>query len=248
MITAKTYLQRNSAPMLGLLIGMAALAPLPAAAFGKIVYDPQAVAQIVKQLKQGKEQLDQLKGQLDEAKKLYGSLNQLTNMGDVGTILKDPAVRNALPKDFAEIEPLLSGKGGGTGAIGGLADKYFNENNGYEPPDVDAYYAKALNTAKKQNAGQMGMGEQIYQTATKRIEGIDELRQQIAKAGTAKETADLQARLQAETAMLQADQMRIQGVVMLQQAQLQARQQSADEDWHKKMDEARTNFQKGIKW
>jgi len=218
-----------------------------AEAFG-IVYDPQAVAQIIKQLKQGKQQLDQMKGQLDEAKKLYGSLNQLTNMGDVGSILKDPAVRNALPKEFSEIEPLLSGKGGGTGKLGGLADKYFKENNGYEPPDVNAYYAKALNKAKKQNAGQMGMGEQIYQSATKRIEGIDELRKQIAKAGTVKETADLQARLQAETAMLQADQIRIQGVVMLQQAQLQARQQSAEEDWHKQMKESGSEFRKGIKW
>lgn len=246
-MTTIMFSKRNCVTALAGMICLVAASSVPAAAFGKIVYDPKAVAQIMKQLKQGKDQLDQLKSQLEEAKKLYGSMNGLTNMGDVGSILKEPGVRDALPKEFGEIESLLSGRGG-SGELGGMSDKYYQENNAYQPPDVDAYYAKALEKSKKQNASQMGLGERIYEGATKRIEGIDELRQKISKAETAKETADLQARLQAETAMLQADQMRVQGVVMLQQAQLQARQQSAEQEWHKAASEAAADFRKGIKW
>ncbi len=42
----------------------------------------------------------------------------------------------------------------------------------------------------------MSLGEQIYNAASKRIDGIDQLREKISTAGDAKEIADLQARLQ----------------------------------------------------
>ncbi|MGO8499507.1 type IV secretion system protein, partial [Rhizobium ruizarguesonis] len=62
-----------------------------------------------------------------------------------------------------------------------------------------------LSRAQNQNAGQMSLGQQIYAAATKRIDGIDQLRQPISGAADAKDIADLQARLQAETAFLQTE-------------------------------------------
>ncbi len=82
----------------------------------------------------------------------------------------------------------------------------------------------------------MSLGQQIYDTATKRIEGIDQLRQQISSADDAKEIADLQARIQAESAFLQTDLLRMQGLQMIQQAQVQVEQQRQSEDWKKRMD------------
>ncbi|EJZ19855.1 type IV secretion system protein, partial [Rhizobium sp. Pop5] len=98
------------------------------------------------------------------------------------------------------------------------------------------FYAQELSRIQNQNAGQMSLGQQIYDAATKRIDGIDELREKISSAVDAKDIADLQARLQAETAFLQTDVLRIQGLQMVQQAQVQVDDQRKAEDWRKRMD------------
>ncbi|MNV87277.1 Type IV secretion system protein virB5 precursor [compost metagenome] len=89
---------------------------------------------------------------------------------------------------------------------------------------------------QNRNAGQMSLGQQIYDAATKRIDGIDELRKRIAAAGDAKDIADLQARLLAETAFLETDTLRMQALQMIQQAQVQVDLQRQAEDWRKRMD------------
>ena len=76
----------------------------------------------------------------------------------------------------------------------------------------------------------------MYDAATKRIEGIDQLREKISSAADAKEIADFQARLQAESAFLQTDVLRMQGLQMVQQAQAQVDEQRKAEDWRKRMD------------
>ncbi|OYR19638.1 type IV secretion system family protein [Brucella grignonensis] len=86
----------------------------------------------------------------------------------------------------------------------------------------------------------MSLGQQIYDAATKRIEGIDQLRQQISSASDAKDIADLQARIQAESAFLQTDLLRMQGLQMVQQAQAQVEDQRKAEDWRKRIDTMNT--------
>lgn len=82
----------------------------------------------------------------------------------------------------------------------------------------------------------MSLGQHIYDAATKRIGGIDQLRERISQAGNAKEIADLQARLLAETAFLETDALRMQALRMIQQAQVQVDQQRQAEDWRKRLD------------
>jgi type IV secretion system protein VirB5 len=86
----------------------------------------------------------------------------------------------------------------------------------------------------------MSLGQQIYDAATKRIDGIDQLRQQISSASDAKDIADLQARIQAESAFLQTDLLRMQGLQMVQQAQAQVEDQRKAEDWRKRIDTMNT--------
>lgn len=205
----------------------ALMATAPASAQGIPVIDAASIAQAIEQFKQGAEQLQQLEAQLKQAQELYGSLNGLTNMGDVASLLNKPEIRQALPEDFAAVEDLLSGKG--SGRFGDSASQFLDKNVTYKS-DADDYYAKALAKSQKQNAGQLTLGEQIYNAGTERIKGIDELRQQISKSATAKETADLSARIQTEMAALQADNLRMQGLAMVQQAQLQVAQQNAEEN------------------
>ncbi|MBX4916830.1 P-type DNA transfer protein VirB5 [Rhizobium bangladeshense] len=197
------------------------------------VIDTSAIAKQIESIAQLKSQLDTLNQQLQQAQQLYGSLNKITNMADVANLLNDPSIRKALPQDFNAIEGLF--KGSASGVFGSSASKFLEDNSTYRT-DAEDFYAQELSRLQRQNAGQMSLGQQIYDAATKRIDGIDQLRQQISSAANAKDTADLQARLQAETAFLQTDVLRMQGLQMVQQAQVQVDEQRKAEDWRKRMD------------
>ncbi|TAW26570.1 P-type DNA transfer protein VirB5 [Rhizobium leguminosarum] len=213
---------------------MAVLSPVrSASAQGIPVIDETAIAKQIESITQLKSQLDTLNQQLQQAQQLYASLNKVTNMADVAGLLNDPSIRKALPQNFNTIEGLL--KGAGTGVFGTSASKFLETNSTYRT-DANDFYAQELARAQNQNAGQMSLGQQIYDAATKRIDGIDQLRQQISSAADAKDIADLQARLQAEAAFLQTDVLRMQALQMVQQAEVQVDDQRKAEDWRKRLD------------
>ncbi|TAV45533.1 P-type DNA transfer protein VirB5 (plasmid) [Rhizobium leguminosarum] len=213
---------------------MAVLSPVRSASGQGIpVIDAAAIAKQIESITQLKSQLDTLNQQLQQAQQLYASLNKVTNMADVAGLLNDPSIRKALPQDFKAIEGLL--KGSGTGVFGASASKFLENNSTYRT-DANDFYAQELARAQNQNAGQMSLGQEIYDAATKRIDGIDQLRQQISSAADAKDIADLQARLQAETAFLQTDVLRMEALQMVQQAQVQVDDQRKAEDWRKRLD------------
>lgn len=197
------------------------------------VTDQAAIAKQIESIAQLKSQLDALNQQITQAQQLYGSLNKITNMADVASLLNDSSIRKALPQDFNAIESLF--KGSGSGVFGDSASKFLDGNSTYRTSAND-FYAQELSRVQNKNAGQMSLGQQIYDAATKRIDGIDELRQQISSAADAKDIADLQARLQAETAFLQTDVLRMHGLQMVQQAQVQVDEQRKAEDWRQRMD------------
>ena len=211
-----------------------------AAGQGIPVIDQTAILKHIESIAQLKSQLDALHQQIEQAQQLYGSLNKLTDMADVARVLNDPTIRKALPSDFAAIEGLL--KGNGLGVFGQSASKLLEGNSSYRT-DADDFYAKELSRIQNRNAGQMSLGQQIYDAATKRIDGIDELREKISSAGDAKEIADLQARLQAEQAFLQTDVLRMEGLQMVQRAQAQVDEQRKAEDWRQRMDSMKAAFQ-----
>ena len=204
------------------------------------VNDQAAIAKQIESIAQLKSQLDALNEQIGQARQLYGSLNKLTDMADVAEVLNDPAIRKALPSDFAAIEGLL--KGNGTGVFGDSASRFLEGNSTYRT-DADDFYAQELSRLQNKNAGQMSVGEQIYDAGTKRIDGIDQLRGKISTAGDAKEIADLQARLQVEQAFLQTDVLRMEGLRMVQEAQNQVDEQRKAEDWRQRMDNMKAALQ-----
>jgi len=223
-----------------LLSAVLMLAAEGASGQGIPVNDQAAIAKQIESIAQLKSQLDALNEQIGQARQLYGSLNKLTNMADVAEVLNDPAIRKALLSDFAAIEGLL--KGNGTGVFGDSASRFLEGNSTYRT-DADDFYAQELSRLQNKNAGQMSLGEQIYDAATKRIDGIDQLRGKISTAGDAKEIADLQARLQAEQAFLQTDVLRMEGLRMVQQAQNQVDEQRKAEDWRQRMDNMKAALQ-----
>src|SRR3954465_14203489 len=73
-----------------------------------IVFDPQAVAQQMQQLQQQVQQLSTLKQQLEQGQQLYSSLNRLTDVNSVASLLSRPEIRSVLPTDYKQIQSLFS--------------------------------------------------------------------------------------------------------------------------------------------
>ena len=89
----------------------------PVHAQGIPVIDTTAIAKQIEQLVESQKQLKQLQD-------LHSSLNKLTGMGDIASLLSNPAIRQALPKEFAAVEGLLRGQGG-TASIHRQQDEVF---------------------------------------------------------------------------------------------------------------------------
>lgn len=197
------------------------------------VIDPAAIAKQIEQIAELRTQLETAKDQLTQLQSLHGSLNKLTNMGDIAALLSNPAVRQALPKDFGQLEAAL--KGQGAGALGSRAETYARENEIYARAGDD-FYAAESRRAQLANAGQVSVAQQVYEAASRRMDGLDELRRQIGQSEDPKTTLDLQARIGSESAQLQNELLKMQALAMLQQAEVQTREQRAKEDWDRRID------------
>ena len=197
------------------------------------VIDPAAIAKQIEQIAELRTQLETAKDQLTQLQSLHGSLNKLTNMGDIAALLSNPAVRQALPKDFGQLEAAL--KGQGAGALGSRAETYARENEVYARTGDD-FYAAETRRAQLANAGQGSVAQQVYEAASRRMDGLDELRRQIGQSEDPKTTLDLQARIASESAQLQNELLKMQALAMLQQAEVQTREQREREDWDRRID------------
>lgn len=205
---------------------------LPAAAQIPVI-DPAAIAKQIEQIVELKSQLETAKGQLTQLQSLHGSLNKLSNMGDIAALLSSPAVRQALPKDFGQLEAALTGHG--TGALGSRAETYVRENEVYARTGDD-FYAAETRRAQLANAGQVSVAQQVYEAASRRMDGLEELRRQIGQSEDPKTTLDLQARIGSESTQLQNEILKMQALQLLQQAEVQTREQRQREDWDRRID------------
>ncbi|KPH75798.1 P-type DNA transfer protein VirB5, partial [Bosea vaviloviae] len=197
----------------------AALAGVPARGFaqqGVPVFDAGAIAKHVEQIGKLTEQIKTMEAQLTQAKQLYESFNKLTDVNDVASLLNSEEFRQHLPKEFGEIEKLVSGTG--TGSLTGVIDRYLDQNRAYQGGDANSFYRTELDRIARQTGAKHSIGQSVYDTASKRIDELEELRQKITTAKDAKNVLDLSARIQAEQAILQNEVLRMQGLAMVQQA------------------------------
>ena len=208
----------------------------PAQAFD-LVYDPTAVAKLVEQGRQMERQLTTLSDQLSEAKRLYDSFNKVTNAGDVAGLLNSQAFRKYLPAEFAQIESLIGGSG--SGSFASSLDGYLSRNRVYTDNPGNAFYAAELDRTARQSGTSHAIGQAVYDTAARRVDQLDQLRQQIGKARDVKDVLDLSARIQAESTLLQNDVLRMQGLGMIQRAQSEMNAQRERERNRQLVDEMR---------
>lgn len=189
----------------------------PAYAAGVPVIDTTAIANAKAEFAQ---EIAQMVKELDEAKRLFDAVNGLTEMADVVDALNDPSVRELLGPQAMEIANALDVN---IDALGNLTDSAtgFLDHTKVTTSEVSAedFYRQELDRIGVRSARDAAIGDRIVKSADDRLAGLEKLRQEIGRASTQKDINALQARLQVETAMLQNDTNRIQGLAMLQDAQ-----------------------------
>jgi type IV secretion system protein VirB5 len=179
------------------------------------VFDAKGVAQAL-------ETVSQLKQQLSTLQQQYNAIIGTRNLGD---ILNNPALRQYLPSDWANIyDQVKSGKYQGiSGAATAIKDmeKLYSNNTGQQR----VYDTVATNKAMTQEA---------YKNAMARLDNIQSLMQKINTTQDTKAAADLQNRLSAENAMIQNEQTRLNLMFQLQQAEEKLAEQQRDNDFRAK--------------
>ena len=206
-------------------VALAAMTAVPAHA-QQIVYDPTSFAQMVKDARTAIEQLDSLKAQVQQGQELFASLNDLSNVNAIAERLGLPEIRNPLP-DMATLRSAADGDLSALGELAERADAIRRETRVYTPDAPSA--ADALERSGARTARDLAIGETVDRAATDRLEGLETLRRALDTAPNARAVMDLNARLAAEQALIQNEQVRLQGLALTQAAEARLEDQRARE-------------------
>lgn len=195
---------------------LATTATTPAHASGIPVVDGAAIAdraiKHAESITKYAEQIAVLKDQLDNQRRHLESLTGTRNLGD---ILNNPAIREALPEDARQVLRAANATGGDFGEILKRIEREERLTGNYET-DRKNLDARADSLALRSQA----LMEQTQKAMTARMTQVNKLQSQINQTQDPKAIADLQARLLVEQANIQVDQSRADGL----QRQLQAEQ------------------------
>ena len=193
----------------------AALASGPAHA-QVLVHDPSAVAELISQAQTALAQLQQLREQVGQAERLYESFNDQSDVNAIAQSLLTPELRRLVP-ELSQFQAAAKGDLAALGALAARAQTIRRESRVYLPDEADA--AELLEASGAKAARDMALGERIGEIADKRREGLEELRGSLDVAGNARAVMDISARLAAEQAILQNEQVRLQGLLIMQAAE-----------------------------
>lgn len=223
------------------------------------VTDPGAYVRMLQQLNEARAQLQQLEEQvrqgteiIQQGQELYDGFNKLTNVNSLAGVLNNPVLRRYLPPEVQDTGRLLNGSLSDLGSIGTRATSIRDANRVLTAATTpltaaQQYYEDALQKSGDRAARDIALGERAYQAAGARQAGLDELRLQLNNATTAKEVMDLQARIAAEQALINNDQMQLQGLAMMQEAERRMAEQRSLEQrtmrYRQTMDNYRAGFE-----
>jgi type IV secretion system protein VirB5 len=216
---------------------MLCAASMPAFAQGIAVHDSANLIQQINAVRQAIQVVAQGKQQIAEAQKLYQDLNKLTDIPQLAQQLKSDALRK-LDISGGSLEGFGNGNLDVVGAGRAKADAVYRDllnQLGLSGSET----SRAAYDLNARNIGiNAGLAENMGAAVTSRTEGLDQLRSRLASAGTAKEVADLTARLQLESVAMQNDQFRLAAIALQQQAQERQRAAAGQAALSKKLDEA----------
>lgn len=209
---------------------------LPARAQQPVI-DAANLARNVQQIQQLTQQLQLMQQQYQQLLNTYRAVAHAPTepLTALGRQLNTDAFRNALPQSTV-LGSVLDGSATGPGALGTIAGGYRERNRVYAPDGAD-FQAQEMRRTAASVAGAQAMAGTLYQSATDRVAVLQGIEGQLATAADAKAVADLTARIGAEQAYIQAQQVQAQALVLWQQAQLRNREQREQERRRQSIDD-----------
>ncbi|HAF81631.1 MAG TPA: type IV secretion system protein [Brevundimonas sp.] len=201
----------------------------PAAHAQYVVHDPRALVQMIEDARTSLEQLQALQAQIEEQRALFDSLNDLSDVNRLAESLGAPELRNPLP-DGRALRAAAEGDLSALGALADRADAIRRETRLYTPSggelsEADAYYRDSLERAGARTARDLAIGEAVGAASDRRLDGLETLRRALDTAPNARAVMDLEARLSAEQALIQNEQLRLQGLAVTQAAEARLEEQ-----------------------
>lgn len=200
-------------------------AATPATAQGIPVHDSSSLIQQIQQVKQAVEIINQGKQQIAEAKKLYDDLNGLTDIPQLAQQLKTDALRE-LDSGSGSLGTYAAGDFTGIGEGRARAQQTYKEILGVLGQGAgpgDERFNERYDYSARRIATDTALADNIGAAAQSRQAGLEQLRERLASASSAKEVQDLTARLQAESALMANDAMRLEAIDRAIAAQQAAR-------------------------
>jgi type IV secretion system protein VirB5 len=201
------------------------------------VIDPANLEQSIEQVAQLVQQLQLLQQQYEQLVRTYEAVAHLPDaaLNELARQLDVDRLRNALPGASGVLGSVMNGAGLGPGGFGVVVLGYLDENRVYTPDGAD-FQAEQLRRNATSVAGAQAMASELYRSAADRVSLLRGIERQLAGAVDAKAAADLQARLAAEQAYVQAQQVQAQSLAMWQQAQERNRLQRQEERRRQEID------------
>jgi len=198
-----------------------------------IVHDPTAYARLVEDARTALEQLRALQTRIEQGQALFESLNSVSDVNALATVLGLPEVRSPLP-DLRALRAAADGDLTALGELAGRADAIRRETRLYAPPSGEvspgeAWYRETLERSGARTARDLAIGEAVSRASDQRLEGLESLRRALDAAPNARAVLDLEARLAAEQALIQNEQLRLQGLALTQAAESRLEEQRARE-------------------
>lgn len=196
----------------------------------QVVVDPSNLAQAIRQVYQLQQQIMVMQQQYAQLQQTYRAISHSPSsaINHLGRQLNVEQFRNALPASSDTMGSVLYGAPLATGYFGGVVLGHLNQNRVYSPTGSD-FQAAELRRGALSVAGAQASASELYQSAANRVRLLQAIEGELASARDTKDVADLQARINAEQAYIQAQQVQAQSLAMWQQSQERNRMQRNQE-------------------
>jgi type IV secretion system protein VirB5 len=203
------------------------ITPRPALA-AMAVIDVSAIRQLVQQVATLREQLATARGQLQQAQSEYAALTGHRGMERLAGGIS----RNYLPPDWQELERVLGERSVAYGALSRELERVVVERavlTRDELDDLSADAQRRIAAVRRAAALDQVLAREALANTSQRFASLQSLIDAIATAIDPKAILDLQARVQAEQAMLANEQTKLAVLFQAAAAERLAREQQARE-------------------
>ena len=178
------------------------------------VTDVASLTQQIQQVVSWGQQLQQMKSQLQQQQQIYQSMSGGRGLG---SLLNNPTLKNALPADWQKVYSAI--QNGGYQGLTGSAKAIRDANKIFDCSAVAPTLAAICQRQANKSSQDKAYALDAYTSAQARLDNIQGLMGQIDETTDAKSISELGARIQAEQAMIQNEQTKLQMFRMMADAE-----------------------------